>query len=567
MIQENRNRIINEDYADYIINYRTSQEILQELPDATIHIMDNSFAIIYLPVTSAINSRINGLRQVKTPNLFGLTSEISLEASGVEELRNIPAFRLRGEGVLIGFVDTGINYTLPAFKKEDGTTKILSIWDQTIQSEAGYPFNSLFGTEYKAEQINQALASDNPFEIVPSTDENGHGTMLAAIAAGTDNEAEDFFGVAPDSDIVIVKLRQAKSYLRNFYSIPEDAVCFQENSIMWGVQYCIQIARQVNRPVVICLGIGTSQSAHDGTAPLCLKLSAAADFTGVGVVVGAGNEGNKRRHFSGVIDPAVGKVNVELNVAEDDEGFFFELWGSAPGIYSIDILSPSGEYIPRIVAGLEVRREISFIFERTVIFIEYQTVETQTGDQLILVNFKNASAGIWRFTVYGQGDLPGRFHIWLPMGNFISQDTYFIQSDIYTTIVTPGNAVVPITVTSYNPVTGTLNVAASRGYTRANIIKPELAAPGVNYLAPDLYGGYTTYTGSGVASAHTAGIAALMFEWGIVRGNQPSFDTQEIKKYLIRGAKRSSNLTYPNRDWGFGIIDIFNTFDVLRTII
>ena len=156
--------------------------------------------------------------------------------------------------------------------------------------------------------------------------------------------------------------------------------------------------------------------------------------------------------------------------------------------------------------------------------------------------------------------------MWLPMGDMITVDTYFIEPDIYTTVLSPGAAMVPITVTAYNPVTGTLFVNASRGYSRSNNIKPDLAAPGVNYIAPNLNGEYVTFTGTGVAAAHMAGIVALVLEWGIVKGNQPTLDTVEIKKILIRGAKRSKNLIYPNRDWGYGIVDIYNVYNVLRQV-
>jgi subtilisin family serine protease len=241
-----------------------------------------------------------------------------------------------------------------------------------------------------------------------------------------------------------------------------------------------------------------------------------------------------------------------------------ELWGDAPGIYSIDILSPSGEYIPRIMASLRVRREIAFIFEETLIYVEYHTVESGSGDQLILIRFRNISSGIWKLTVYGQGDLATGFHIWLPMGDMISRDTYFVQADIYTTLLEPGTASLPLTVTAYNPMNNSLYTNASRGYTRSNDIKPELAAPGVNYLAPDLNGGFINYTGTGVAAAHTTGILALILEWGVVLGNQPNINTVEMKNYLIRGARRSSNLSYPNRDWGYGILDVYNAYNVFR---
>jgi subtilisin family serine protease len=281
-------------------------------------------------------------------------------------------------------------------------------------------------------------------------------------------------------------------------------------------------------------------------------------------VTSAGNEGNTGRHFQGVIDPGVGSVSVELNVAEGETGFTMELWGSAPGVYSIDILSPSGEYIPRIAASIRVKRDIAFIFDLTVIHLEYQSVETVTGDQLIMMRFENVSAGTWRFTVYGQTNLTSNFHIWLPMGDFISRETRFIQPDIYTTVLSPGTSDEAITVTAYNPLNSTLYVNASRGYTRANVIKPEFGAPGVNYLAPDHTGTFAARSGTGIAAAHATGITALVLEWGVVLGNQPNISTLEIKNYLIRGAERSNIISYPNRDWGYGMLNIFNTFNVLR---
>ncbi len=563
MTEEERLRIVSQDYTDLIINYSNNPRMLQSIPNATVQIMNEAFAVLYVPVTS-LPGRGLGIYDYSTlPYLCGLASEVSLEASQITQLRSFPTLNLRGQGVLVGIVDTGINYNLPVFKKADGTTKVAALWDQTIQS-GGSPFHMEFGSEYRSEQINLALSTQNPLELVPSTDDNGHGTMLAGIATGTENSKEEFAGVAPDSELVVVKLMPAKKYLRDFYGIPDGAVCYQENSIMWGVQYCIQVARQLNRPISICIGIGTSQDAHDGNSSLSSFLSVVADYPKTGVVTAAGNEGNRGRHFRGVIDQNSHTSNVEMNVGEEDKSFTMELWGDALGIYSIDILSPSGEYIPRITTSIRVSRDISFIFEETEILVDYQTVERFTGDQLILLRFRNTSPGVWRFTVYGQNDLSTGFNIWLPMGDFISNHTHFIQADIYTTLIAPGSSPIPITVTAYNPISGTLYVNASRGYTRSNVVKPELAAPGVNYIAPDQWGGFKNFSGTGVAAAHTAGIVALALEWGIIRGNQPNLDTIRIKNFLIRGAKRSSNLSYPNRDWGYGIIDIYNTYQALR---
>lgn len=563
MTGEDRGKITSEDYIDLIVDYRNNPYLMETFgKDAVVQVMNDIYAIIHVPA-SELTARTLEFRYSELPNLFGLTDEAALQASGVTELRSMPNFNLRGEGVLVGIVDTGIDYTNPVFLHPDGTTKIAAIWDQTITSEIS-PFNTEFGTEYTREQINAALGSENPLDIVPSTDTVGHGTMMAAIAAGNEIPEEGFFGIAPDAELVVVKLRQAKQAFRRYFVIPENSICFQENTIMWGAQYCVFTARNLRRPLALCLGVGSSQGAHDGSSPLSIVLNIAGSFPNNVFVTSVGNEGNRGRHYYGVIDPALGSNTVELYVGENEKGFSMELWGDAPGIYSIDILSPTGEFIPRIPASLKVNRVISFIFESTVIYVDYQIIESLTGDQLILMRFENISPGIWRFNVYGQGDLTTGFHIWLPMGDFITDDTYFLQPNIYTTLLAPSAAISPIAVTAYNPVNGNLYVNSGRGYSRANVVKPELAAPGVNYLAPTLEHTFTRYTGTSAAAAHTAGIAALALEWGTVRGNQPNMDSIEVKNYLIRGAIRRANLTYPNRDWGYGVIDVFNVFDILR---
>lgn len=564
MTQEERYKIISEEYADLFIQYYGNPAILERYQDQTVHIMNDRFAILYVPIAQITGQSIAQYGYSVFPKCYGLLSQRSLEVSGVIRIRQAPAFNLRGQGVLIGMVDTGIDYTNPIFLREDGTSRIVSIWDQTINSETGFPEGFNYGTEYNREQINQALASESPFDVVPSRDELGHGTSLAGIAAGNEVPGSNFSGVATESELVVVKLKQAKTTLRDFFAIPLDVPCYQENDIMWGVQYLIRVARLLRRPMAICIGLGTSQTSHDGRAFLSSFLSVGGDFPGITITVAAGNEGNMRRHYYSAIDPAIGYNMVELNVGENETAFSMELWGAAPSTYSIDITSPTGEYIPRITESLQVNREVSFIFETTVISVDYFMVESSAGDQLILMRFRNPTPGVWTFQVYARGDLPGSFHIWLPMDDFITDGTFFVQPNPYTTVTSPGNALVPITVTAYNPENNVLYLNASKGYTRTNEIKPELAAPGVNILSPTLDQGFQTITGTSAAAAHTTGITAMMLEWGIVRGNYPGIDAVEVKEFLIRGARRSARIQYPNRDWGYGSIDIFNVFNILR---
>lgn len=568
MIQEEKYKIISDDYVDLILKYNGNPISLQQYKDYSVHVMNDTYAVIYLPRTLVTARFVTQYNYSSIPHCYALTSEQSLDASGVTKLSKTTALNLRGEGVIVGFIDTGIDYTNPVFLHADGTTKIMSIWDQTIDSVDQYPKTvrpAFYGTEYTAEQINQALKSDDPLQIVPSMDVHGHGTWLAGIAAGSENQEFEFSGVAPDADLIVVKLKETKPFLRNLNSIPENVPAYQETDIIWGIQYLVDSARSLRRPIAICIGLGTSLGSHDNHGTLNTMVSIVGDFPGVAMSITAGNEGNARRHFYSTSDPGNPPITVELNVGENEDGFIMEFWGNPPTIYTIDILSPSGEYIPRILENLSKSQEISFIFESTVINIDYIIVETDTGKQVILFRFKNPSQGIWRFQVFSRGELKGDFHIWLPPGDFISRETYFLNSSPYTTVTSPGNSVVPITITAYNSNLSTILAEAGRGFTASNNVSPTLAAPGVNIQCPDLNHGFTTITGTGAATAHAAGITAMVLQWSIVEGNFPRIDTVGIKKFLIRGARRSSNLEYPNREWGYGMIDIYNSFLILRS--
>ncbi|HHU73998.1 MAG TPA: S8 family peptidase [Clostridiales bacterium] len=563
MTREERERIISEDYADLLVVYSVDQQFFEQFTDATVHIINNILAIVHVPVSQITESAVSELGYSVMPSLYGIISQASLEASGIQRIRNIPSFDLRGQGVLIGIIDTGVDYTNPIFQYADGTTRIVSIWDQTIVSEDD-PEGFFYGTEFTRDQINSALQSENPFELVATKDEIGHGTMIAGIAAGNEVPERGFSGVAPDAEFVVVKLKPAKKYLKNFFRIPLDALCYQENDILQGIVYLRDVAIRLNRPLAICIALGTSQGAHDGRGTLSNFLSLQAETIGTAVVIAAGNEGNARRHYHGIIDQRVGYDIVELSVAENENNFSMELWGSSPDIFSIDILTPSGEYVPRIDARLDETFEFSFIFESTRIVVDYQMVESQSGDQLILVRFTDPAPGIWQFRVYGRGNLSMEFDIWLPMGNFISSDTFFIRSTPYTTILSLGNARIPITTTAYNMVDDSLYLEASRGFTRIDVIKPEIAAPGVEILAPSLNHDFVRVTGTSPAAAHVTGVAAMLLEWGMVRGNYPSMNSLDMKVFMTRGARRNVNIEYPNRDWGYGILDVFNIFESIR---
>jgi subtilisin family serine protease len=564
MDEEGKLKIISENYVDIIIDYEASAERLKVFENDTINFINERYAVIHFDVKRTTRALLYEAGYAVVPNLYGLTDTANLVEMGVKKLQSIPALSLRGDGVLLGFVDTGIDYTNEVFKNQDGTTRIVSIWDQTIVNMQASEEIFYFGTEYTSDMINQALSSEDPYSTVQSVDENGHGTTLAGLVGGSVNTDTDFVGVAPDAQFIVVKLKPAKAPLKDFLCVAPDIQCYQENDIMFAIQYLFNMARKYRKPISICVGLGTNQGAHDGRSYLDQLISGIAGRLGTAIVISAGNEGNMGHHYFGIVNQTTGYDTVELKVGQDEFGFTMELWGQAPGIYSIDIISPSGEYIPRIPARLGENREVHFLFEKTVLLIDYLIVEAQTGDQLIFFRFQNPASGIWKFRVYGKGDINSGFHIWLPMRGFISDNTYFVKPDPDTTITNPGNGMLPITITAYDHRNQSLYRNASRGYSRDNIIKPELAAPGVDLFAPSLNGTFSTFSGTSISAAEATGVAAMLLEWGIVRGNYIYMDTLAVKKFLIRGVRRLPNITYPNREWGYGMIDIYRTFESLR---
>lgn len=548
-----RENIVSEEYIDILIRYRNALAGAADFYSGYCRqIVNDSWFVLYVPESEVgpLNFGTQGYYTI--PKLYGLMEQSSMIESGVIRLRNQSRLDLLGEDVIIGFVDTGIDYLHEVFKNRQGRTRILSIWDQT--DNTGTPPKEFeYGSEYSQEEINRAIASDNPYSIVPQRDEeNGHGTFMAGIAAGS-IIGNDFTGAAPESSIIMVKLRQAKRRLKDFYFINEAAEAYSESDIMLGIRYLLQRAIEEGKPLVICLGIGTSYGPHTSGTPLSQMLNVISDYVQIAVVAPMGNEANARHHYQGNIMPGRNSDTVELRVGDNEKGFLLELWGSQPDIFSVEIVSPSGETVNRIQASDEVNRRIEFIFERTVIYVNYKLVETINGNQLITMRFENPSAGIWKIRVFDDNALSGNFHMWLPISDFLSSETYFLNSSPYTTLTQPASATNPISVGAYNHRDNSIWIDSGRGYAANGIVKPEIVAPGVNVYGPRAGGTHNTYTsrsGTSVAAAHVAGVSALLFEWKFRTQDYITANTLDIKSLLILGARRDSGRSYPNPEWG-----------------
>ena len=485
----------------------------------------------------------------------------NLEASGILALQNQPVLNLRGQGVLLGFIDTGIDYRNRCFLDNAGKSRILAIWDQTDQN--GTPPEGIhYGSVYTKSEINGALSAEQPYETVPTRDISGHGTKLASIAAGSENRETGWIGAAPLSSIAMVKLKPAKRYLKEYFLVPEEAEAYQENDIMLGVRFLHELAQKESLPLVICLALGSNMGGHTGTSPLSSYLNAIAVRAGRCIILAGGNEANQGHHYYGVMGEGDPYQDVEVRVAEREQGVMMELWSNTPDVFSVSLISPSGEEVPRVTSG-QKNWMFDFLFENTVIYVNFQTLNLFSGDQLIVVRMADPSPGIWRIRVYGERIVDGVYNIWLPVTGFVSSETVFLNSNPDITLTEPGNTETPITTGAYRSSNGSIYMDSGRGFTRNGRIKPDLAAPGVAVAAYGPENRAVNLTGTSAAAAVTAGAAALLLEWGVVRKNRLTMGTLEIKQLLVRGADRSASLLYPNRSWGYGSLNLYQAFAAL----
>lgn len=564
-----REKIVSNDYYDLITDFVLPGGVSANLRDAVYQPVSGEIGISYVNRNDIPPMSVSNFTYPIIPSLYGLMQiaesfdPTSLIHSGITQIQG-SALALTGRGVVIGFLDTGIRYEEEVFRNEDGNTRILGIWDQTIQTGQP-PAGILYGTEYQREQINEALQSENPRQIVPSYDEIGHGTALASVAAGSSlRNGLGFLGAAPQADIVMVKLRQAKQHLREFYLVDESVPAYAESDVMVALKYLESYAVSLNRPLIICMGIGTSMGDHEGHSTLATYLNQIATRRSRVVIVCGGNEGNSAHHYVGTSIEGLRETvdNVEIRVDGTQIGFTAELWGSVPARHSIAIRSPGGEITPTVDFREQESRRFTFIYERTTIEVDHILVEQGSGEELIFFRFIAPTPGIWTIQVtISESNGESSFHIWLPLTQFLQSNTYFLRPSPYITLTEPANIREVISVTTYNDVNGSFWAESGRGFTRLSRIKPDICAPGVNIST--ILG---KRTGSSMAAALTAGAAALFMEWAVVRGNQTRVESRELKNYLIRGADRSPEIDYPSREWGYGKLDLAGTFDVLAGV-
>ena len=502
-------------------------EIGAAIPQAEIYPLLGGYAIFILPQTQ-IESLI-AFPQIefveKPKRLYFSVNKAKLDSCITQVQEN--GTGLSGSGVLVAVIDSGIDYYLEDFRDLEGNSRILELWDQERD------------VVYDREMLNAALGTGSraaAYELVPSRDLSGHGTAVAGIAVGGGQEQDGTYrGVAYQSDLLIVKL-----------GVPLQDSFPRTTELMRALDFVVRRAQFYGRPVAINLSFGNTYGSHDGTSLLETYLNQAASIGRTVIVAGSGNEGSSRGHTSGRL--AAKPEEIELSVDQYETGFGVQLWKRYEDQFQIELISPEGEVAGPLSKRLGSQR---ISFGETVVLFFYGEPSPYSMAQELYFDFipQNdfVESGIWKFRLIPEKIVVGQYDFWLPSESALNRSTRFLRPTPQTTLTIPSTAAEAITVAAYNDETQSYADFSGRGYTRLdNRIKPDLAAPGVNIVTVRAGGGYEAVTGTSFAAPFVTGGAALLMEWGIMKGNDPFLYGEKVKAYLIRGARQLPGMETPN---------------------
>lgn len=538
---------------EIIVKYSGNINEIGRTIGATTETLSENFAILTVKYEQlSLLDQYSEIEAVEIPKILTLNIEESLERSCVQPVREEERYDLSGEGVLISIIDSGIEYTHPDFQNEDGTSRILYMWDQTAQGAPPQGFRS--GVEYDNSQINSALASSNPQEIVTETDFIGHGTAVAGVAAGNGRASGGkTTGIAPKASLIVVKLGEKIS--------PSFA---RSTEIMRGIKYSIDKARELKMPLVINISYGTNDGPHNGKSLFEVYINDMAEKWRTSIIVASGNEGAVGHHHSGKIFSNETQ-NVEFFYSGKNNSFFVTMWKNFVDTFAVEFILPSGQSTGEIVYFDRFR---TYRIGNTRIIINYGQPKFYNTFQEIFFQVSAVSGqipiGIYKVKIRAENVVEGTYDLYLPTVEEVGNDTSFVNSDPNVTLTIPSTAQNVITVGGYDSLRGIIADFSGRGYT-LNVVytKPDLTAPAVNVLATSLGGGYSPVTGTSFAAPFVSGAAAILMEWGITRGNDPFLYGERLKAYLKRGAYRSAILEYPNNQWGYGTLCVGDALEEL----
>lgn len=530
---------------EVIIKYSGTLGRVREIAESVVE-LSNEFAIVTVREDRLeALAGIEAVEYIEKPKRLFFQVENGRRVSCMTSVQIRPP-KLYGTGVLVAIIDSGIDYANLDFRNADGTTRIYALWDQTIPGDP--PEGYVQGTEYTQEKINEALRQENRTErmkIVPSEDRSGHGTAVAGIAAGNGRGSKGarYQGVASESGILVVKL-----------GTPREEGFPRTTELMQAIDYVVKKAQRAGRPVAINISFGNTYGSHTGTSLLERFIADIANLWKSVICIGMGNEGASAGHTAGILKENT-EERIPLAVQMKETAINVQIWKSYHDIVDISLISPAGVQIGPIPEVIGTQR---FVVGDTEILLYYGEPSPFHVSQEIFIEFlpkdSYITPGIWQFVLTPRKIVTGEYDLWLPSENVLNRGTAFRYPTERGTLTIPSTSQRVISVGAYDSLTFAYADFSGRGGLEGES-KPDLVAPGVDITAPTPSGIYQTFTGTSFATPFVSGAAALMMEWGIVRGNDPYLYGEKVKAYLRRGARPLPGFTeYPNPQVGYGAL-------------
>lgn len=538
--------------TEVIVKHSGSIGFIEEAIGAEVEELGAGYAIITLPFSAL--SRLYSypeIEYIERSKRLSWSLRVGLSRACISQVQEPSGLGLTGAGTAVAIIDSGIDYTHPDFRNPDGTTRILSLWDQTI--EGAPPPGFRHGSVYTAEQLNKALASADPFAVVPSRDLVGHGTAVAGVAAGNGRAGGgQEMGVAPQAALIVVKLgtRGRASFART-------------TEFMRALKFVIDRAEEARLPVAVNISFGTNDGSHSGFSLFETFINDQALRWKTVIVVATGNEGAAGHHVRGQAQQGV-PMDVEFAVAPGINTLIVSGWKNFADTFSIEFISPGGQSTGA-VTNPDIQRTANL--EGVLVRVQYSQPTHYSSDQGFYIRMQapgreTIPQGLWRIRIVPEQVVDGRFDIWLPTAEEVGSRTAFTRPDTDITLTLPSTAMRVISVGGYNQSIDARVGFSGRGYTRdGGFVKPDMVAPAVNIVSPRPGGGYDSLTGTSLAAPFVTGSAALMMEWGIVRGGDVFLYGQRVKAFLIKGARHPIEESYPNTYWGYGALCLSDTMN------
>lgn len=560
---------------ELIIRYTGSLEQIRRELGISIEELLGGYAVIRIP--QYLIGRLSDYPQIdyiEKPKSLILEQMVGITASCINPVR-LPDYNLRGNGVLVACLDSGVDYRHPDFRNADGTTRIVTMWDQTIPGNPPAGFDT--GSEYSAEDINRSLGVGTggndlfpageekrlvqqtedmvPGDFVPEFDSSGHGTAVLGIMAGNGNASGGtIVGVAPEADIIVVKLGS-----------PSQTGFPRTTQLMTAIDYSVRYAIKTDKPLAINISYGNNYGAHNGDSMLERYVDTVSGLHKISIVAGTGNDGITARHTSGALETGRNEI-IEIYVADYVNSFNLQIWKHYLDDFDIGLETPAGRIVGPFSPYASVQ---NYTLPAENIAVYYSEPTPYNPEQEIYVSWiprdNYITAGIWRVHLQPREILAGDYTMWLPVAGSTSSEVSFINPSIFNTLVIPSTARYVISVSAYDSRNDTFANFSGRGPVVEQGVpqrtaKPDLAAPGVGINTSSVGGGYREFSGTSFAVPFVTGAAALLMQYGIVDKNDPYLYGEKLRANLIRGARRLSfQQMQPSPLVGWGALCVKNS--------